>query len=64
MSKESLPPMPNMPTTPERIIEEKGIDRTKEKEKLSPEQLEARVQELMDLPRHRLPSVLVLLARF
>jgi len=53
MSKESLPPMPNMPTTPERIIEEKGIDRTKEKEKLSPEQLEARVQELMDLSAAR-----------
>ena len=53
MPKESLPPMPDMPTTPERIIQERGVDATKEKEKLSPEQLEARVQELMDLSAAR-----------
>src|SRR3989344_3716572 len=53
MSKESLPPMPEMPTTPERIIQEHGADATKKKERLSPEQLESRVQELMDLSAAR-----------
>ncbi len=53
MSKEQFASMPNLPTTPERVIQEKGIDSTKEKEKLSPKQLEARVQELMDLSAAR-----------
>ena len=53
MSKEQLPHIPNMPTTPERVLEETGIDKSKEKVKLSPEQLEANVKELMELSAAR-----------
>ncbi|MDE1970078.1 MAG: AAA family ATPase [Patescibacteria group bacterium] len=56
MPKEQFPSMPNLPTTPERVIEEKGVDSTKEKQKLSPEQLETRVQELMDLSAARVEA--------
>ena len=48
MSKERIPHIPNVPTTPERVIEEQGSDESKEKVKLSPEQVAANVNELMD----------------
>ncbi len=53
MSKEKLTHIPNIPTTPERVLEEVGTDESKEKVKLSPEQLEASVKELMELSAAR-----------
>ena len=53
MSKEQIPHIPDIPTTPERVIEEKGTDKSKEKVKLSPEQVEANVNELMELSASR-----------
>ncbi len=53
MSKEKLPHIPNIPTTPERVLEEAGTDTSKEKVKLSPEQLEASIKELMELSAAR-----------
>ena len=68
MSKEQIPHIPNVPTTPEVVIEERrrrnakdssrgveehGPDESKEKVKLSPEQVEANVNELMELSASR-----------
>jgi len=53
MSKEKLPHIPNLSTTPERVLEEVGTDESKEKVKLSPEQLEASIKELMELSAAR-----------
>ena len=53
MSKEQIPHIPDVLTTPERVIEEHGPDESKEKVKLSPEQVEANVNELMELSASR-----------
>ena len=53
MSKEQIPHIPNVLTTPERVMEEHGLDESKEKVKLSPEQVETNVNELTELSASR-----------
>ena len=48
MPRESLPHIPDIPTTPERILRERQPE-AQEAEPLSPEQVGERVSELLEL---------------
>ncbi|MFH2019679.1 MAG: hypothetical protein ABII80_03645, partial [bacterium] len=52
MAKESLPHIPNIPTTPERVLREKKTE-TKEAKPLSAEQIKEQVTELFELSSAR-----------
>lgn len=53
MSIEKFPHIPNVPTTPERIIQKRGKMETVEGARLSPEEIEKSVDELMELSSAR-----------
>ncbi len=54
MSPEKMPHIPEVKTTPERVLEEAGGEaKVAKKEKLAPEELETRVTELADLSAAR-----------
>lgn len=53
MPKEQFPHLPKIKTTPERILEEEGIEKPEKKEPLTAEQIESRVNELMELSATR-----------
>mgnify|MGYP001560276243 FL=1 len=52
MERESLPHIPNIPTTPEQVLREKQPE-TKEAEPLTPEQVKEQVSELLELSAAR-----------
>jgi hypothetical protein len=52
MERESLPHIPNIPTTPEQVLREKQPE-AKEAEPLTPEQIKERVGELLELSAAR-----------
>ena len=53
MSPEKMPHIPEVKTTPERVLEEAGGEKISKKERLAPEEIEARVTELADLSATR-----------
>ncbi|MBI3685139.1 hypothetical protein HY250_01925 [Candidatus Azambacteria bacterium] len=54
MSPEKMPHIPEVKTTPERVLEEAGKEvEVSKKEKLAPEEVETRVTELADLSAAR-----------
>ena len=57
MSKEQFPHIPEIKTTPETVLEEAGLKPERAKEKITPEQLESSVEELMELSSYRAEAV-------
>ena len=53
MSPEKMPHIPEVKTTPERVLEEAEGEKISKKERLAPEEIEARVTELADLSATR-----------